>query len=421
LRRFENLCVDLKQKKCLLLQIKENSMAEKDTKNTLTVSNLAQIKAGSLQFGDFTLIVGAQASGKSLLLQMLKLLVDKHPIFDTLELHAYDWSGKFENLLNMYFGESMSGIWKPDTRITWEGNAYTDKTILNRRGVKASFREENMFYIPAQRVVTLSQGFPRPFNSFEIGDPYVLKSFSETIRVLMEKESANGHGGQEKIFPKDGKMSAAIRKQLDNSIFYGASIELDKSSLRKRFLLRVGDSGLPFMTWSAGQKEFMPLLLSLYHLIPSGGKEKKENIDWVVIEEPEMGLHPKAIQTVMLLALQLIKRGYKVIISTHSPVLLELAWVINSLQEYKSEGKELFELFGLAKTADLKETFRAVVQNKLFKTYYFDRLTDGVQIRDISALDAGSDIPDVANWGGLSEFSGRAVDIISKLVANAEK
>lgn len=112
----------------------------------------------------------------------------------------------------------------------------------------------------------------------------------------------------------------------------------------------------------------MPLLLSLYHLIPSGKIEKKPTIDWVVIEEPEMGLHPKAIQTVMLLALQLIKRGYKVIISTHSPVLLELVWVINTLKEYQSDGKELFELFDVRKNEDLAKTFEAAVQKKTFST-----------------------------------------------------
>ncbi len=172
-------------------------MAKK--KSELSVTNLAQIKEGIVSFGDFTLIVGAQASGKSLFLQMLKLVIDRHQIFETLEVHAYDWGGKFDNLLNMYFGESMSGIWKNETTVTWEGKTYDAKSIMNRKG-RPSSREENMFYVPAQRVVTMSQGFPRPFSSFEVGDPYVLKSFSETMRVLMEKESANG--GQENIFPK---------------------------------------------------------------------------------------------------------------------------------------------------------------------------------------------------------------------------
>lgn len=398
-------------------------MTQKNDQNILTVRNLAQIKEGRIAFGDFTLVVGAQASGKSLLLQMLKLLVDRHQIFETLELNAYDWDGRLDKLFNMYFGESMAGIWNECTSVRWKDKTYDSQAILHKKGRKeGDVREENMFYIPAQRVVTLSQGFPRHFNSFEAGDPYVLKSFSETLRVLMEKESAKGQDGEGILFPREGKMRNAILEQLNDAIFYDASIELDNSSGRKRFLLRVGDSRLPFMTWSAGQQEFMPLLMSLYHLLPAGKPAKKPNIDWVVIEEPEMGLHPRAIQTVMLLALHLIRHGYKVIISTHSPVLLELVWVINTLKAYQSDGKELFALFDVGKSEDLTSTFEAAVQEKTFKTWYFDRQADGVHIRDISSLDAGSDNPAVAQWGGLSEFASRAVDIISKLAAaHAEK
>jgi hypothetical protein len=81
----------------------------------------------------------------------------------------------------------------------------------------------------------------------------------------------------------------------------------------------------------------------------------------------------------------------------------------------------IFELFDLRKNEDLAKTFEAAVQKKTFKTWYFDRQADGVHIRDISSLDAGSDNPVVAQWGGLSEFASRAVDIISKLAAHAEK
>ncbi|MDO8368300.1 MAG: AAA family ATPase, partial [Saprospiraceae bacterium] len=275
---------------------------------------------------------------------------------------------------------------------------------------------ERMFYIPAQRVVTMSQGWPRPFNIFDAGDPYILKSFSETLRVLMELEFSNGHGSKENVFPKPGKMNADLRNQIDNTIFYGASVNLDKKSLRKRFLLRVGDNELPYMTWSAGQKEFMPLLLSLYYLIPAGNSPKKADIDWVVIEEPEMGLHPQAIQTVMLLALQLIQRGYKVVISTHSPVLLEMVWVINHIKSLGGSTNDLFDLFDLKKNPSMREIFQAAI-GKEFKTWYFEREKDGIHIRDISTLDPGSDNPDIANWGGLSEFASRAAEVVSKLAA----
>ena len=171
------------------------------------------------------------------------------------------------------------------------------------------------------------------------------------------------------------------------------------------------------MTWSAGQKEFMPLLLSLYHLIPSGKATKKENIDWVVIEEPEMGLHPQAIQTVMLLALQLIQRGYKVVISTHSPVLLELVWVINNVKNLGGNADDLFKLFNIKNGPAIRKIFQDVINLKAFTTWYFERKKDGVHIQDISTLDAGSDDPDISNWGGLSEFASRAVEVVSKLAA----
>jgi len=393
-------------------------MASKKISNqTLSVSNLAQIQDCTVEFGDLTLIVGPQASGKSIFLQLLKLLVDRNQIFETLEQHAYSWESKdFSRLLDLYFGESMSGIWKDNTKVTWNNKIQTRTSILNRQGTRDTSKIEKMFYIPAQRVVAMSQGWPRPFNSFDAGDPYILKSFSETLRVLMELEFSNGNGKNNDIFPGPGKISADLRNQIDSSIFHGASVNLDKKSLRKRFLLKVGDHELPYMTWSAGQKEFMPLLLSLYHLIPSGNSTKKENIDWVIIEEPEMGLHPQAIQTVMLLALQLIQRGYKVVISTHSPVLLEMAWAINHIKNLEGGANDMFDLFDLKKNASMREIFNSAIE-KEFKTWYFEREQEGIHIRDISSLDPGSDNPDIANWGGLSAFSGRAAEVVSKLAA----
>jgi hypothetical protein len=45
-------------------------------------------------------------------------------------------------------------------------------------------------------------GWPMSFGSFEIGDPYVVKVFSETIRVLMEKEgNLNGKLTTEGLLP----------------------------------------------------------------------------------------------------------------------------------------------------------------------------------------------------------------------------
>jgi predicted ATP-dependent endonuclease of OLD family len=386
--------------------------------STLSVSNFGQIREGSVQFGDLTILVGAQASGKSLFLQLFKLLKDKNSIFQSLQTQGFDPNGKFERILEMYFGESMSQIWNTKTLVELDKKQIKSDFLLNKKNIILDSSPESIFYIPAQRILAISQGWPKSFNAFEIGDPFVIKQFSERLRHFMEKEFVEN----EVIFPKNKQFSTILQKQIDETIFHGAAVELDKNSLRRRFLLKVGENRLPFMTWSAGQKEFMPLLLSLYSLLPSGNKSKDDFVEWVVIEEPEMGLHPQAIQTVLLLALQLMERGYKVVISTHSPVLLELVWVIDQIKLAKASHNLLFNLFSIEKTNMLKKVFESVINEKTFKTWYFQRENTGnVQIQDISSLDASSENSAISNWGGLSEFASRAVDIVSKLPEINEK
>jgi predicted ATPase len=385
-------------------------------KETLSVTNFAQISSGKVEFGDFTLLVGPQASGKSLFLQLLKLIVDKDNISNTLKTTGYDWGKNSKDLLELFFGEGMSGIWKADTTASFNKTKIASSDYFLPKQGKAS-KVEHLFYIPAQRVTTMFQGWPRSFGAFEIGDPYVMKSFGETLRVLMEKESSNGHGGQTDVFPKLGRLKTPLRQSIDDSIFYGASVKMDKSTLKRKFLLQVGEQKLPLMSWSAGQKEFLPLLLSLYHLTPSSRVSTKSDIEWVVIEEPEMGLHPRAIQSVLLLCLELVGKGYKVVISTHSPVLLELAWAMNFIQQYKGSADDLSEMFSIPKSS-MKDVFKKVINEKVFKTYYFERGDMGVNIKDISSLDAGSEDPGISDWGGLSTFASKASDIISKLAAN---
>jgi predicted ATPase len=384
----------------------------------LSIESFGSLKKGSIEFGDLTLLVGPQASGKSILLQLIKLLIDKHNIPSVLKQNNYEWGKKGGNFLDLFFGESMSAIWKKNTKIEFNGKEYSQSSFLSKQGTRDSSRTEKLFYVPAQRVVTMSQGWPRAFGTFDIGDPFVLKQFSETIRVLMEKETTNSDTKHSHVFPKPNRIKEPLRKIIDDTIFHGATVESDNSSLKRRFLLGVGKSKLPFMTWSAGQKEFMPLLLSLYFLMPSSKVKLKDDIKTVIIEEPEMGLHPQAIQALMVIFLELIARGYKIIISTHSPVLLELLWAMNYIKKYNGTAADLFELFSLQKNPSMKATFETVIKEKSFATYFFEQGNRGVVIKNISSLDAGSDDKAISNWGGLIDFASKAGDIVSKLVAN---
>ena len=95
------------------------------------------------------------------------------------------------------------------------------------------------------------------------------------------------------------------------------------------------------MVWSTGQREFVPLLMGLYRLMPAGSARKKNNLNWVVIEEPEMGLHPQSISALLIVIFELMRRDYKVIISTHSshsvPELISLPGTIKRLKKQMNE------------------------------------------------------------------------------------
>ena len=177
--------------------------------------------------------------------------------------------------------------------------------------------------------------------------------------------------------------------------------------------LQVNGTRLPFMTWSAGQKEFMPLLLAIYCLSKSSSPViNKNDYEWVVIEEPEMGLHPRAIEAIMLEVMELIQSGYKVVISTHSPVLLEFAWAFETMKQGcdRDFGKAMCELFGI--NDSLYSKIFDDMGKKKINTFHFHSGESGEIISsDISTLDADDNM-DISEWGGLSTFASRASEIV---------
>jgi energy-coupling factor transporter ATP-binding protein EcfA2 len=385
--------------------------------DSLKVRSLGPIKSADIKFGDLTLLVGPQASGKSIFLQMLKLITDKKHIRRTLQQYGFIWGNDAEQILDRYFGEGMSGIWTSKTEVIYDDKEYPLTFLLPRKAESIKGAVETLFYIPAQRIICLQNGWPRFFTEYEDSVPYILRHFSETLRQFLER----GVGKQDEIiFPQNNRLKAPLRNSFNESIFHDGKIVIDKSN-KKRFKLTFGKSSIPFMTWSAGQKEFMPLLLSFYWLSPSGNVSKKDNIKYVVIEEPEMGLHPQAIKAVILQIIDLISRGYKVIVSTHSPVLLEFAWAFNTLKKNDADSDDLYELFELNKNMATAKLFKSLLQEKQISTYFFDRVDHQVVIKDISSLDAGSADPSVAEWGGLSSFSAKAAEIITNSVALHDK
>jgi hypothetical protein len=141
-------------------------------------------------------------------------------------------------------------------------------------------------------------------------------------------------------------------------------------------------------------------------------------LDWAVIEELEMGLHPRAIAIVMLMVFELMARGYRVCISTHSPQVLDAVWALRRLKDNGATAAELLGVFDVKPTPGMAELAEKVMKRQV-KVYYFDRL--GGTTRDISALNPNAEEQSEAGWGGLSEFSGRANEAVARAVANSNE
>lgn len=375
----------------------------------LSVTSLGQIREADITFGDLTVFVGEQASGKSIMLQLVKLISDAGSITTTLKKHGYDWQKESDNFLSLYFGEGMGTIWNRDeTKVTVDQNDFTPRKALSRRK-----KDESLFLIPAHRVVTLKDGWPRAFTDYSISDPYVVKEFSEQLRLLME---AGLGSGKRPIFPQEGRMNKTIRDAIGKSIFGKAEVRLDRSGLRKRIVLDVAGTKLPFMVWSTGQREFAPLLLGLYRLMPSGRTQKKEDLNWIVIEEPEMGLHPQAISALLIIFLALLKRGYKVIVSTHSTQVLELIWAIQRIAKSANAASRLRDLLDLKPNTFTYSLTDTIIHKKTFKTYYFSRQDEVVRVKDISTLDPENPDESISDWGGLTLFSTKSADVVTEAV-----
>ncbi|HND96736.1 MAG TPA: ATP-binding protein, partial [Chitinophagaceae bacterium] len=80
--------------------------------DNLKLKSFGPIEEANVTFGDLTLLVGPQASGKSIFIQLLKLIIDKKHIRKTLEQYNFIWSKDPNEILDRYFGEGMHGIWK---------------------------------------------------------------------------------------------------------------------------------------------------------------------------------------------------------------------------------------------------------------------------------------------------------------------
>lgn len=378
----------------------------------LVIRDFAQIREASLDFRDLTVLVGAQGTGKSLVLQWLKAAIDGKYIVRTLRDAGQEVSRK--TVIDLIFGVGMRSAWRDTSEVSFDGKDVSPAMIEKRgNGV------EKLFFIPAHRSMLISDGWATPFQRLTSETPVVARLFSQNLF-----DRFNAREGP-KLFPLDRLLKKVYRELINDAVLHGGTIGVEQNEqLARRLRLRfegTQEASLPFMTWTAGQREFTPLLLGLYHLLPPRTKKKDDNIDWVVIEEPEMGLHPQAVTVVMLLVLDLLWRGYRVVLSTHSPIVITAIWALQRLATNHASYQLVCDAFSVP--TKHRTSLRPVAEAALTKSYatYVLAYKGDSQITaaDISSLDPGADDDAVSGWGGLAGFSSQFAESVRRAVNKA--
>ena len=157
-------------------------------------------------------------------------------------------------------------------------------------------------------------------------------------------------------------------------------------------------------------------MLVFYWLLPPTKVSRRADIRWAVIEEPEMGLHPRAISATLLLVLDLLARDYRVCISTHSPHVLDVVWALRVIRQHGADASKVLDLFDVKPAPNMKAMAEKVLEKEA-RVYYFDAKSG--RAREISDLDPASEDAGEAGWGGLTEFSGRVADVVAGVVGGS--
>ena len=374
----------------------------------LKLINIGPIREANIEFGDLTIFVGGQAMGKSITLEMVKLIEDAGYIRNRLEDFGFDCTRVPKKLLPLFLGAGKESIWGEKGRVFKDGDEVSKNNVLNKN------RSKNMgiFFIPAQRVVVVENGWPKPFSTFDTMYPFCAREFSEIIRTLLDKSYAE----DAVIFPQANRLRKELRDEIGKTIFKNGSVKIITNEQNRKILsLSIhNDEYIPIPTWSTGQREFIPLLCGLYYCLPSQKKTKVKTISTVIIEEIEMGLHPQAIITLMLLVYELIYRGYKVILSTHSQIVLDVVWAVYEINKVQTLSKNFYKLFGIEKNTQYFRDLAKTIEDRKTRVFYFHEEEENTTVKDISGLDPGSDDDAISGWGGLSGFSGKIAEVVGE-------
>ncbi len=191
----------------------------------------------------------------------------------------------------------------------------------------------------------------------EIGKSAVVESLIEIIA----NASIKTDGKRQEEIEKNPRISEYVELAdfLEENILYG-NVQVDSSTLQNEIIFKPSNNiNLEVQIASSMVKELAPLSLCLRYLV--------EPDELLIIDEPEMNLHPAAQVEITEFLAMLVQAGLKVLITTHSPYIVN--HLANLMKAAKYEDKE-----SIRKRFYLERT-EAFIPHEKVSVYLFEKGT----------------------------------------------
>lgn len=162
---------------------------------------------------------------------------------------------------------------------------------------------------------------------------------NDLVNIIMAACNFKNQSRRQQLAEKDPIIRRYIELSeiLENDILYGKIETVEKPDKAVEILFKIkGDANVfDISPVSSGIKDLISLVLYLRYVA--------EERDLVIIDEPEMNLHPEAQIKIMEFLAMMANSGLNVITTTHSPYLVDHISNLTKAYELKKGGKEKLE------------------------------------------------------------------------------
>nr|WP_314786957.1 AAA family ATPase [uncultured Campylobacter sp.] len=272
--------------------------------NNIKIQNYKSISECDLDLLSFTILTGKNSSGKSSVLQAILASVIHCGLSGRMVVDEYAYSRiqnliAFNNIRNKKLNSDKVNIYI-------DNNLYCIERDKFRLYTSSFMWEENFYYLPANRESIKSIDYYQKDIKFGLYGEFVSSYFEGN------KDKVINLYGDNEIQTMKYNLGFWIERILDIK-FSLITNKLDTMHVISKFMQ--DDIGYEFEITNVSTG-----LIFLTKILVIGLSLKKGDI--LVIENPEIHLHPKAVSRLVEFFAFLVKNGIQVILETHSDTLI---------------------------------------------------------------------------------------------------